>query len=164
MTIGFDIFRFQSYPFHVMIALEVDNMITTEYVDILDRSELLGKMIIQSEEILTYNKAKKELYEDETASQLIKEFNKMKDLYEEALRFGSYHPDFHDIMKNIRKAKRKMDLNEKVAAFKVAERNLQRLLDDVSEVIAKQVSDQIKVPKEGDLFSDSGCSGGCGSG
>src|SRR5690625_3310963 len=89
----------------------------------------------------------------------------MKDQYEDVQRFGRYHPDYQEIMKNIRSSKRKMDMNEFVAAFKVAERNLQRFLDEISEYIARSVSDTIMVPKEDLALSDSGCSSGsCGSG
>lgn len=55
-----------------------------------------------------------------------------------------------------------MDLNDKVAAFKIAERNLQNLLDEVSQFVAESVSEQIKAPKDGAALTDSGC--GCGSG
>jgi hypothetical protein len=68
-------------------------------------------------------------------------------------------------MKKVRMTKRDMDMNDKVAKFKIAERNLQRLLDEVCEYIATNVSEQIKVPKDGAALTDGGCSsGGCGSG
>jgi len=134
---------------------------TLEYVDILDRSELLGKMIINSEVMQEYKEAKSALDNDKEAQQLIHDFTKMKGHYEDVQRFGRYHPDYSKIMKEVRAAKRKMDLNHKVAAFKVAERNLQRLLDDISEMLAQNVSEQIKVPKDGAALTD-GC--GCGSG
>src|SRR5690625_6483350 len=94
---------------------------------------------------------------DATAQRLIKEFNDMKVLYEEIERFGRYHPDYNKIMKNIRAKKRDMDMNEYVATFKVAERNVQRLLDDISEVLAHSVSENIMVPKDGVIFKEDGC-------
>lgn len=135
---------------------------TLEYVEILDRSELLGQMIIQSDVMEEYMKAKLAMENNKEAQQLIKKFSEMKNHYEDVQRFGKYHPDYSKIMKEVRAAKRKMDMNEKVAAFKLAERNLQRLLDEISECIAYSVSKQIKVPKEGAALTDSGC--GCGSG
>ncbi|MDY0396280.1 YlbF family regulator [Virgibacillus halophilus] len=93
----------------------------------------------------------------------MKAFNHIKEEYEEVQRFGRYHPDYNEIMKAVRTNKREMDMNDKVAAYKVAERNVQNLLDEVSEYIALSISDQIKVPKDGAALTD-GCGGGgsCG--
>ncbi|WP_368654711.1 YlbF family regulator [Ornithinibacillus sp. 4-3] len=138
---------------------------TLEYVDVLDRAELLGKMILDSDIMKAYYQAKHELENDPEAQQLIKAFNDIKLHYEDVQRFGRYHPDYNEIMKEVRASKRNMDLNGKVSAFKVAERNLQRLLDEISETLAFSVSTQIMVPKEGALFAEGGCaSGSCGTG
>ncbi|TXL67579.1 YlbF family regulator [Cerasibacillus terrae] len=137
-------------------------IVNEQYIEILDQSEQLGAIILQSDVMQDYKNAKIELQYDQTAQGLIRDFVNIKDDYEDVKRFGRYHPDYNEIMKNVRATKRKMDLNEKVAQFKVAERNIQRLLDDVSEVIANSVSENIKVPKDGAALTDSGC--GCGSG
>lgn len=149
------------------MVVEVDNMIATlEHIDVLEESEKLGEIIIQSDVMEAYNNSRNNLDNDREAQQLIKAFADIKVHYEDVQRFGRYHPDYNEIMKNVRSTKREMDMNDKVAAFKVAERNLQRVLDEVSELIAFSVSEQIKAPKDGAALSDSGCSsgGGCGSG
>ncbi|WP_099157971.1 YlbF family regulator [Virgibacillus ndiopensis] len=133
-----------------------------EYVDILDHSEELGRMILHSEVMESYENSRKALNEDEKAQQLIKAFIDIKDQYEDVQRFGRYHPDYNQIMKEVRSTKREMDMNDKVAAFKIAERNLQKLLDEISQYVAVSVSEQIKAPKDGAALSDGGC--GCGSG
>ncbi|TRM12290.1 YlbF family regulator [Lentibacillus cibarius] len=137
---------------------------TMEYADILDRSEQLSKMILQSDVLKAYQQARKSMEEDKEAQQLIGAFNDIKEQYEEVQRFGWYHPDYKEIMKKVRTSKREMDMNDKVAAFKVAERNLQKMLDEVSEYIAFSVSDQIKAPKDGAALTDTGCGhgGACG--
>ncbi|MFD1038758.1 YlbF family regulator [Virgibacillus byunsanensis] len=135
---------------------------TMEYVDILDRSEAIGKMILESEVVEDYENSRKALQEDAESQQLIKAFIDIKNHYEDVQRFGSYHPDYNEIMKKVRTTKREMDMNDKVATFKIAERNLQKLLDEVSEYIATSTSEQIKAPKDGAALTDSGC--GCGSG
>lgn len=157
---------FPVYQLNVTIILEVLYLIATlEIVNILDRAEDLSEIILQSEVMVNYEKARVEMNNDEEAQKLIKAFNDIKDSYEEVERFGRYHPDYNKIMKNVRMTKREMDMNEKVAQFKIAERNLQRLLDDVSEIIAYSVSEQIKVPKDGAALTDTGCSSGaCASG
>jgi cell fate (sporulation/competence/biofilm development) regulator YlbF (YheA/YmcA/DUF963 family) len=135
---------------------------TLEYVDILDTSEQLGKMVMDSDVMESYKSAQQVLKQDKTAQQLIKAFIDTKDNYEDIQRFGRYHPDYNEIMKKVRMTKREMDMNDKVAAFKIAERNLQNLLDEISQYVALSVSEQIKAPKDGAALSDSGC--GCGSG
>ncbi|HLR80316.1 MAG TPA: YlbF family regulator [Bacillota bacterium] len=135
---------------------------TLEHVEILDQSEFLGRMIIQSDVMEAYQAAHKNLRADREAQKLIHAFIEIKKHYEDVQRFGRYHPDYREIMKKVRLTKRKMDMNEKVALFKVAERNLQKLLDEISEYIAHSVSEQIMVPKDGLALSDGGC--GCGSG
>lgn len=140
-------------------------MITTmSHIKLFDQSEHLSHVILNSEPMQEYKIAYKNLQNNEKAQQLIKEFNEMKSHYEDIQRFGTYHPDYREVMRDVRRAKRKMDMNNEVANFKVAERNLQKLLDDVSEIIAHSVSVNIKVPKEGAFLSDSGCGTGCGTG
>lgn len=135
---------------------------TMEIVNILDRSEVLGKMILQSDVMEEYNNSQYALNKDKESQKLIKAFVDIKDQYEDVQRFGRYHPDYSIIMKKVRTAKREMDMNDKVAAFKIAERNLQKLLDEISQDVAMSVGDKIKAPKDGAALSDSGC--GCGSG
>ncbi|RWZ60719.1 YlbF family regulator [Halobacillus fulvus] len=137
---------------------------TMEIVDLLDRSEAIGQMVMESETMENYQQAKFELDQDKEAQSLIKKFTDMKEHYEDVQRFGRYHPDYNSIMKEVRAVKREMDMHEKVAQFKRAEREIQKLLDEISEMVAFSVSEQIKVPKNGMALTDSGCSGGCGSG
>ncbi|MGY0692273.1 YlbF family regulator [Virgibacillus sp. FSP13] len=136
---------------------------TMEYVDILDRCESLGQMVLQSDVMEDYQRSRKALNNDEEAQKLIKAFIDIKDQYEDVQRFGRYHPDFNQIMKRVRTTKRAMDMHDKVAAFKVAERNLQKLLDEISQYVAQSVSDDIKAPKDGAALSDGGCGHGSGS-
>ena len=75
------------------------------------------------------------------------------------------HPDYSTVMKEVRVKKRDLDLNDKVAALKVAEIDLQDLLDEVSLLIGKTVSESVKVPVSNPFFeSDSACGGSCGTG
>ncbi len=148
----------------VLFKVEVDSLIaTTETVEILDRCENLGQIVLQSDVYEQYIQAKDELEKDREAQRLIKDFQDTKDHYEDVQRFGRYHPDYNTIMKDVREKKREMDMHDRVATYKIAERNLQKLLDEISQIVAFSISEQIKVPKDGMLFQDSGgC--GCGSG
>ena len=140
-------------------------IVTMEHVAILDKSEALAEMILQSEVMQRYEDAYITLYSDPTATALIRSFTSIKDQYEDVERFGRYHPDYAKIMREVRSIKREMDLNPLVAEFKLRERELQRFLDDISEVIAKSVSEHIIVPRDDALYSSGGCaSGKCASG
>lgn len=140
-------------------------IITLEHVHLLDKSEEVAKMILQSEVMQAYEQAYHNMKNDARAQQLIAAFTAAKEKLEEVERFGRYHPDYASIMKEVRMIKREMDLHDTVAAFKLAERELQRLLDEISEIIAKSVSEHILVPKDDYLTSNQGCAtGGCATG
>lgn len=140
-------------------------IITESYIDIMNETDQLITYILQSDVMQTYEEAKLALDTDLEAQTLIKAFEAMKDDYEDVQRFGMYHPDYYDIMKNVRSVKRKMDMDDKVAAFKIAERQMEQFLYDISKLLAESVSENIMVPLDGAALTDSGCSsGGCGTG
>ncbi|WNS79827.1 YlbF family regulator [Domibacillus sp. DTU_2020_1001157_1_SI_ALB_TIR_016] len=135
---------------------------TMELINIADAADALGDMILQSEQAVQYRECYKKLYTEESVKHKIVAFSRLKEQYEEVQRFGRYHPDYKRIMMETRTAKREMDMDEYVAAFRRAETELQQLLDEVSLLVARSVSEQVKVPGAGSIFS-SGC-GSCGSG
>ncbi len=135
---------------------------TMELINVADAADELGEMILQSEVAARYRDCYHKLYTIKSVKQKIYAFSRLKEQYEDAQRFGRFHPDYKRIMMETRTAKREMDMDEHVAAFRQAETELQQLLDEVSLLIARSVSEQVKVPGAGSLFS-SGC-GSCGSG
>ncbi|MFC0558728.1 YlbF family regulator [Halalkalibacter alkalisediminis] len=137
---------------------------TISTFELIDHASDLGQAVIQSETYLAYLEAKKELQADTVAQGRIRKFNQMKDQYEEVQRFGKYHPDYDRVSSDIRKIKREVDLTVTVATFKKAERELESLLIEICEVIARSVSDAIKVPTGNPFFDNMSCSGGCSSG
>jgi cell fate (sporulation/competence/biofilm development) regulator YlbF (YheA/YmcA/DUF963 family) len=149
-----------------MINLEVSAMLATlERVEILNQAESLAKMILQSDVAEQYRQCFYKLKQDQEAQKLIAEFVKMKERYEEVQRFGKYHPDYKIVTSEIRKLKRKLDFHDTIAAFKKAENEVQKLLDEISVIIGKSVSDHVKVPTGNPFFDSlSSCGGGCGSG
>ncbi|HZH58838.1 MAG TPA: YlbF family regulator [Metabacillus sp.] len=136
---------------------------TLESTMIVDHAEQLANWVLQSEVVKEYRQSYLILKNDKEAQQLIREFTKIKDLYEDVQRFGKYHPDYRKITKELRDVKRELDLNEKIANFKIAENEVQSLLDEISVQIGQAVSVHIKVPT-GNPFFESSCGGGCGSG
>ncbi|AQX53935.1 YlbF family regulator [Priestia flexa] len=141
-------------------------MLTTmRTIELLDESDALANMVLHSDVAEHYRECLNRLNKDTEAQKLIAEFGKMKEQYEDVQRFGKYHPDYKSITKQMRDIKRSVDLQHTIAAFKKAENELQKLLDEISVIIGQSVSEHIKVPT-GNPFFDTGssCGGGCGAG
>ncbi|WP_172370221.1 YlbF family regulator [Sporosarcina jiandibaonis] len=139
-------------------------LMTDEWVTILEHAEELTDHILSSEVMEEYNKCYQAVYSNDILVKSIKEFTEMKERYEEVQRFGRYHPDYSHVMKEIRLQKRALDLNEQVAALRLAENDVQFLFDEVGSIIARSVSESVKVPAGSAFFTDSSCGSGCGSG
>lgn len=137
---------------------------TSDFIEILNKSEQIGHDIMRSEIAHKYIACKQRLAEDETAQKLISQFVAMKETYEEVQRFGKYHPDYTTISDKMRKVKRELDLNESVANYKQAEEEMELLLNEISAIIAGAVSPLIKVPTGNPFFDNLRCQGGCASG
>lgn len=140
--------------------------ITSEWMQVTDVAEELSQMILESEQAKQYELAWHAVYTDKQLAGEVTAFQRLKDQYEEVQRFGKYHPDYSRVMKQIRVDKRRLDLHEKVAALRLAENDMQDLLDEVSFIIGRSVSESVKIPSGNPFFaSASSCStGGCGSG
>ncbi|RLQ95858.1 YlbF family regulator [Falsibacillus albus] len=136
---------------------------TPEKLELLANAEQLSRMILESDIAENYRICLYHMRKNKDTQDKIKKFSSLKGHYEDAQRFGKYHPDYKRIMKEVREAKRDMDMDDCVAEFRKAETDLQNLLDQISVVIGRSVSEHIKVPT-GNPFFDSACSGGCGSG
>ena len=140
-------------------------IINSDWIYILDATDELNEMILHSKQVIALRAAREDVYKDASLVEQINEFNKMKEHYEDVQRFGKYHPDYQIIMKKIREQKRAIDLNEKAAKLKLAENDFQDLLDQVSLIIGKSVSEAVKVPVSNPIFSaDSSCGSSCGTG
>jgi len=136
---------------------------TLERIELLENAESLAKMVLESDIVEHYQICLYKMQNNKDTQRKIKQFVNLKELYEEVQRFGKYHPDYKRVMMQIREFKREMDLDPLVAEFKLAENDLQSLLDEVSIFIGSAVSEHIKVPT-GNAFFDNGHGGGCGSG
>ncbi|MCM3759324.1 YlbF family regulator [Alkalihalobacillus oceani] len=139
-------------------------LVTMSTLELMEETDALSQAILLSEPFSEYKRTKNELQEDKEAQECIRQFNAIKEQYEDVQRFGKYHPDYKRISTEIRERKREMDVMPTVVAFKKAERELESLLNEVSEIIARAVSPTIKVPTGNPFFDSMSCSGGCGSG
>ncbi|WP_342430488.1 YlbF family regulator [Neobacillus sp. FSL H8-0543] len=138
---------------------------TIERIELLDQADHLANMILESDIVEQYQICLYKLRHNKESQQKINKFANLKELYEEVQRFGKYHPDYKRVMGEIRQYKRDMDLDPLVAEFRLAENDLQYLLDAISMIVGGAVSPNIKVPI-GNPFFDTGNShsSGCGGG
>lgn len=144
---------------------EIMMIMTSEWAFILDEADEISAMILSSEQAQRLRNAYEDVYGDENLVHQISVFKRMKEQYEDVQRFGKYHPDYHTIMKQIRQLKRSLDIDERVANLKVAENDFQDLLDELSLIIGKSVSEAVKVPVSNPFFAtSSSCGTGCGTG
>jgi cell fate (sporulation/competence/biofilm development) regulator YlbF (YheA/YmcA/DUF963 family) len=139
---------------------------TVERVELLDHAEYLAKMVLQSDIAEQYQICLYKLQKNMGTQRKIDRFVSLKESYEEVQRFGKYHPDYKQVMTQIRENKREMDLDPLVAEFKLAENDLQDLLDAISIIVGGAVSEHIKVPTGNQFFETKSAthSGGCGGG
>ncbi len=118
----------------------------------LDMTELLidayqlADEINESEEVKNYLRLKKAMQEDAQVQKLIQNFQKIKMEYEEAQRFGIFHPDYHQAKQRAEEFQRKMTEHPLIAAYLEAESKLDQLLYEISTAIAHSVSESIKIP------------------
>jgi cell fate (sporulation/competence/biofilm development) regulator YlbF (YheA/YmcA/DUF963 family) len=136
---------------------------TLESIELLEDAERLAKMVLESDIAEQYHICLYKMKNNKETQRKINRFVSLKDLYEEVQRFGKYHPDYKRVMSEIREYKREMDLDPQVAEFKLAENDLQSLLDEISMMLGGAVSKHIKVPT-GNPFFDAGHGSGCGGG
>lgn len=139
-------------------------LITEEWLSIIEHAEELTKDLASSDVVEEYHKAREAVYSNDVLVKSIEEFNELKERYEEVQRFGRYHPDYNIVMKNIRLQKRALDMNEQVAALRLAENDVQHLFDEIGSIVAMAVSESVKVPVGSAFFTSSSCGTGCGSG
>lgn len=139
-------------------------LMNDEWLSIIEHAEELTEIVASSEVVEEYHKAREAVYSNEVLVKSIKEFTELKERYEEVQRFGRYHPDYNIVMKNIRLQKRALDMNEQVAALRLAENDVQYLFDEIGSIVANSVSASVKVPAGSAFFADSSCGTGCGSG
>jgi len=96
---------------------------------------------------------KKIIDTDKYINELITKFNIINKKYVEVSKYGTHHPDLSDIKKNLTNAKVELFNNETVREYKLLEKDMQNLLNNISRQIANTVSPKIKSPNEIGLIS-----------
>ena len=130
-------------------------IINEEYFALEDQALQLVETICSGETMASYKEARRLLSQNKAPNAKIKAFNEAKEAYERVEAYPDFAPDYAEIKQRVYQAKRIMDLDESVYRFRTAERELQLLLDKVSERLAHAVSPDILV-SAGDPFFQSG--------
>lgn len=106
----------------------------------------LAEQINHSTEAKEYRKYKVHLQEHAEVQQLLQEFQRVKDDFAEAQRFGIFHPNYHEAKAKAQEYQQRLNTHPVIAQFRQAEEQLDQLLHQVSLIIAHSVSESIKVP------------------
>ncbi|WP_025677285.1 YlbF family regulator [Paenibacillus massiliensis] len=140
-----------------MDVVELDSVNLT---DVLIYAYELGDMINESTEVADYLYWKQRVEMNPDIAEWVRKLEQKKELFQETERFGHFHPNYHAAREEVQKVEEQLNRFEEVACFKEAEKALDKLLHEMSEMIAYSVSDTIKVPGNDPLPKG----GGCGSG
>ena len=120
---------------------------------VINRVYDLVDEIKSKEEYKRLLELKKILDNDPLIKNLLDEFNKCKIKFEEVSKYGKYHPDLKKVQLELAEIKAEVFTNEIISEYKLLEKRIQKILDDVSRQIAQSVSPKIKFPNEMGLIN-----------
>lgn len=141
-----------------------DKMIyTDELLAIEDTIDLLCHNIIECDVVKNYVVTKVALLKNAETQQKVTAFEQAKRSFERVEPYGNHAPDYTEKRRALRKQKRLLDTDERIMRFRVAERELQEVLDYISYDIAQSISPDIKVDAGNPFFefATRGCGGSC---
>lgn len=138
-------------------------IINDAFFQLEDQNHVLIQAILASQTYNTYLQKKNQMNDCAEVAKLKKTFQVEKDKFERISSYGEYAPDYRQQQRKVRASKRALDLNEKVAAFRLAETDFQQLLDEISQRLAQTVSSEIKVDAGNPFFEtkNHSCKGNC---
>lgn len=136
-----------------------------DFALLLSKTGELSDAMLRSVEMADYLYWKERKEADPEVARLASKLAKAKERFEECERFGHFHPNYHEALDEVNSVLAELEEVESAREFKRSEEALDKLLYDVSVVIARAVSDSVKVPGN-DPLPSGGCGGGsgCGSG
>lgn len=135
-----------------------------DFASLMMRAYELGEMIKQSALTAEYVYCKKAVNQDAGVHELARDFAKAKERFAECERFGRFHPDYNEALDRVYELEARLDAIAPVKQFKQAEQAVDSLLHEVSMMIARAVSETIKVPDNDPNPKGCGSGGKCSCG
>lgn len=91
---------------------------------------------------------KEKLNQDEHVISLVEQYKKSYDKYVEVKKYGKYHPDLKKVQNEYSKNKELLYTHPLVMSYKKYEKEIEKMLNDISREIANAVSKKIKYKNE----------------
>jgi cell fate (sporulation/competence/biofilm development) regulator YlbF (YheA/YmcA/DUF963 family) len=123
-------------------------MSTFDLNELMEAAEQLGHQINDSEEVKQYLELKKEIQTNAEAQMMIKSFEKVKEDFEETKRFGIFHPNYHEAKEKMEYFQEKFNEHALIGKYLKMEQQIEQLLFQISHIIARSVSKEVKVPND----------------
>ena len=123
-------------------------MSTFDLNELMEAAQQLGNQINDSEEVKQYLDLKKEIQADAEAQMMIKSFEKVKEDFEETKRFGIFHPNYLESNVKMEYYQKKLNEDPLIGQYLKIEKQIEQLLFQVSHIIARSVSKEVKVPTD----------------
>ncbi|MCD2255265.1 YlbF family regulator [Agrilactobacillus fermenti] len=117
-----------------------------------DSIDHLVEKLAQSKYVTHYQQKLAALQHDLQAQVLIDKFHSLQQRLSQVEPYGAYRPEVMTLKQTTLAAKRAMDLNQQVAAYKLAQRELETVIDTIAVVMANSVSKDIKVATQNPFF------------
>ena len=112
------------------------------YFELCEKSVGFAEEIMNSFEFKEMLKIKEEI--SLKIPNLLEEFKKAKEKYEEVSVYSTYHPDYKKVKLELIRTKEALYTNELVIKYKALEKKIQEKLNLASQEIVKAISNNIK--------------------
>lgn len=127
--------------------------------EILDMAQNLGKAIAESEETKTFREMEKIFYEDETAQELMKDYEAERaNLTVKAKEMEMTPENLKFFQEEMKKSMDKLMSNKTVREYLEAKSNFNDIITKVNSIISFCIQGE-----EQELATEGGCSGNCSS-
>lgn len=136
-------------------------IINESLLKIDEQIDQLVESLMQSEMLKEYLAARKKMCQSLAVQEKQRAFLQTKEQFARVAEYGTYAPDFREKQRAVHRAKRALDLVDEVAAFRLAETQVQAVLDTIGQSIAQTISESIKIDA-GNPFFEEGKHNGCG--
>ena len=112
------------------------------YFELCEKSVNFANEIMASDEFKELLEIKEKI--SLTIPQILEEFKKAKEKYEEVSVYSTYHPDYRKVKLELVKAKEALYTNELVIKYKKLEKEIQEKMNAASKEILKAISINVK--------------------